>query len=143
MNEKCIDCKAPATQLAPFPLCSKHWTDRYAKGPLRGEDGELLPYKKSLIDILKGSKTIQPVKLPFIVLIKNNSIILSKIMNHSLMKITQKIICSIKLLTSIQDYPINPMKTYLDPNVLPKKRTNYMMVLVKMDSILDLNLKLN
>lgn len=53
MNEKCIDCKAPATQLAPFPLCSKHWTDRYAKGPLRGEDCELLPYKKSLRDILK------------------------------------------------------------------------------------------
>ena len=53
MNEKCIDCKAPATQLAPFPLCSKHWTDRYAKGPLRGEDGELLPYKKSLRDLLK------------------------------------------------------------------------------------------
>ena len=53
MNEKCIDCKAPATQLAPFPLCSKPWTDRYAKGPLRGEDGELLPYKKSLRDILK------------------------------------------------------------------------------------------
>ena len=53
MNEKCIDCKAPATQLAPFPLCSKHWTARYAKGPLRGEDGELLPYKKSLRDILK------------------------------------------------------------------------------------------
>ena len=53
MSERCIDCKAPATQLAPFPLCSKHWTDRYAKGPLRGENGELLPYKKSLKDILK------------------------------------------------------------------------------------------
>ena len=53
MNEKCVDCKAPATQLSPMPLCSMHWTDRYAKGPLRGEDGELLPFKKSLIDILK------------------------------------------------------------------------------------------
>ena len=59
MNEKCIDCKAPATQLAPFPLCSKHWTDRYAKGPLRGEDGELLPYKKSLRDILKAGERWQ------------------------------------------------------------------------------------
>ena len=53
MRDTCTDCSAPATQLMPVPLCSLHWAERYSKGPLTDDEGNQLPYKKSLQQILK------------------------------------------------------------------------------------------